>query len=350
MNRELGEHILATIAAPIPMTATEVVSVLNRLVVLFDFSPYADTALGYAMDLAIRHNAEIILVHTQKASDPSTAAISDGVAARKGTADLRESLEQQADWSRGLGIETRCLLETGMPAEILPRIVADLKPDILFFAACGNDRSDRRALGSTAESLLRTLPCPAVIIGPKAVKQEADPGQAERMICPIDFPGPVNHRLKAIAGLAKALRTKVELVHAVEVCPERSSAFSAKNVLFDFSCLVGRLLEEGVQAQSALLFGAPERVITEYARGMNADFIMFDLYHEGPLSRCSDNNLFAAILRNTPCAVFTSPNSDGADLRELPTDVLCKIGCEVHPGFNTAGVHFPRTQPQLMRT
>ena len=184
--------------------------------------------------------------------------------------------------------------------------MADLKPDILFLGAYENDRLDRKALGSTVDYLLRTLSCPVVTIGPNAVKQKVDPGQAERVICPFNFPEGVDHRLKTVARLTKTLGAYVELVHAVEVGPENPRALSAAITLFEFSLLVGRLLKEGVPAQSALLFGAPERVIAEHAREVNAHFIMFGLHHETRLLRGSRTNLVAKVIRSAPCAVFTS--------------------------------------------
>ncbi|WP_433965299.1 universal stress protein [Tunturiibacter gelidiferens] len=115
-----------------------------------------------------------------------------------------------ADRSRGRGVDTRLLLRAGSPADVLTQTVADLKPDILFLGAYG-------VLGSTAEYLLRTLPCPVVIIDPKVVKENSHPNRVERVICPIDFPEDVDDRLRIIACLVKALRADVELVHAVNV-------------------------------------------------------------------------------------------------------------------------------------
>jgi nucleotide-binding universal stress UspA family protein len=308
---------MPTLTATMPIVPTEGSAAFKKLVVAYDFSPYADTALDYALDFAMRQNSEVTLVHVQSPASHAAAGEEGFEAAQKVSQDLGERLEQMADRSRGLGVDTRWLLRAGSPADVLTQTVADLKPDILFLGAYGNDRLDRKVLGSTAEYLLRTLPCPVVIIGPKAVKENSDPNGAEKVICPIDFPEDVDDRLRIIARLAKALRADVELVHAVDVCHEYSRPNSAADTQFEFDLLVGRLLREGVAAQSALLYGAPERVISARAQAVNAQYIMFGLHKDGHFSSYFRKSLVARVIKNAPCAILTFAQPVEADLQEV---------------------------------
>jgi len=308
---------MPTLTATMPIVPTEGSAAFKKLVVAYDFSSYADTALDYALDFAMRQNSEVTLVHVQSPANHAAAGEEGFEAAHKTGKDLSERLEQMADRSRRRGVDTRWLLRAGSPADVLTQTVADLKPDILFLGAYGNDRLDRKVLGSTAEYLLRTLPCPVVTIGPKAVKENSDPNRAERVICPIDFPEDVDDRLRIIARLAKALRADVELVHAVDVCHEYSRPHSAADTQFEFDLLVGRLLREKVAAQSALLYGAPERVISERAQAVNAQYIMFGLHKDGHFSSYFRKSLVARVIKNAPCAIFTFAQPVEADLQEI---------------------------------
>jgi nucleotide-binding universal stress UspA family protein len=308
---------MSTLPATMPIAPSEVLAAFKKLVVAYDFSPYADTALDYALDLATKQNSEVTLVHVQSPANHAVAGEEGFEAAHKVSQDLSQRLEQMADRSRGRGVDTRWLLRAGSPADVLTQTVADLKPDILFLGAYGNDRLDRKVLGSTAEYLLRTLPCPVVTIGPKAVKTNSDPNGAERVICPIDFPEDVDDRLRIIARLAKALRADVELVHAVDVCHEYSRPHGAADTQFEFDLLAGRLLREGVAAQSALLYGAPERVISERARAVNAQYIMFGLHKDGHFSSYFRKSLVARVIKNAPCAIFTFAQPVEADLQKV---------------------------------
>ena len=183
-------------------------------------------------------------------------------------------------------------------------MVADLKPDIIFSGAYGVGRLDREALGSTAESLLHTLPCPVVTIGPKAIKRNTGPGQPVKVVCPIDFPEDVHGRLKIIAHFAKSLCAEIKLIHAVDVCNEYSRPHNAADTQFEFDLLVGRLLHEGVAAQSTLLYGSPAGVICEYAQASNAQYIMFGLHKSGLFSSYFRKSLVASVIKRAPCAIL----------------------------------------------
>jgi nucleotide-binding universal stress UspA family protein len=302
---------MATLTASIPLASTEVFASFKKLVVAYDFSPHADMALDYALDLATKRNSEIILVHVQGPSDEASPAGDEADEAHKVIPNLTERLEQMADHCRKIGVDARWLLRAGSTAESLAGVVADLQPDLLFLGAYGNNRQDRKVLGSTAESLLQTLPCPVVTMGPKATKKKFDPNQSEKVICPIDFPEDVHERLKIISGVAKALCADVELVHAVDVCHEYSLPHNATNTQFEFDLLVEWLQREGVEAQSTLLYGAPELVISERAQAVNAHYIMFGLHQSGHFSSYSRKSLVAKVIKNAPCAIFTFAQSAG---------------------------------------
>jgi nucleotide-binding universal stress UspA family protein len=291
------------------MVPAEVFASFKKLVVAYDFSPHADTALDYALDLATKQNSEIILVHVQNPNNEAIAAGDEATRTHKVIPDLRELLEQKGDHSRKMGVNTRWLLRPGPTAEGLALMVAELQPDVLFLGAYGNNRLDRKVLGSTAESLLRTLPCPVVTIGPKAIKKKSNPSQPENVICPIDFPDDVHERLRMISGVAKALRADVELVHAVDVCHEHSFPHNAADIQFEFELLVEWLQRQGVATQSTLLYGAPERVISERAQEVNAQYIMFGLHLNGHLSSYSRKSLVAKVIKHAPCAIFTFAQS-----------------------------------------
>jgi nucleotide-binding universal stress UspA family protein len=221
------------------------------------------------------------------------------------TLDLGKRLELTVDQSRKPGIAMRWQLKAGPIAEGLAEAVDELEPDLLFLGAYGNDRLDRKVLGTTAESLLRTLPCPVVTIGPKTVKKNLDPTRAAKMLCPIDFPEDVHDRLCIIARFAKVLSADVELVHVVDVSHEHSRPHNAVGTQFEFDLLVGRFQREGVLAHSTLLYGPPEHVITEYAQAVNANYIMFGLHHDGHSSSYFRKSLVAKTIKEAPCAVFT---------------------------------------------
>jgi nucleotide-binding universal stress UspA family protein len=211
-------------------------------------------------------------------------------------------------------IAAQTLARTGPAGAAIAEAVAETKPDMLFLGAYGNDRLDRKVLGSTAELLLRILPCPVVVVGPKAVKQTPSPVGLERIICPIDFPEDVHERLGMIARFAKALHADVQLVHAVDIHHELSRPHSATDTQFEFEMLAAHLLREGVAAEASLLYGTPEEVITERAAQTKANYILFGMHKDGNFSSFFRKSLVARVIKLAPCAIlaFPQPGDDGA--------------------------------------
>jgi nucleotide-binding universal stress UspA family protein len=96
---------MPTLPATMPIFPTKGSSAFKNLVVAYDFSPYADTALDYALDLATRQNSKVTLVHVQSPSNHPGEKDLD--AARKVSHDISERLEQIVNRSRGRGVDTR---------------------------------------------------------------------------------------------------------------------------------------------------------------------------------------------------------------------------------------------------
>jgi nucleotide-binding universal stress UspA family protein len=264
----------------------------KKLLVAYDFSPYSQVALEYALDLAGHQNAEVTLLHVEP----------DARVERQDRSldDLRNRYGQQ-------GITMTLVRRSGPVGEGINRTVTELDPDVLFLGGYGNDRQDRKVLGSTAELLLRTLLCPLVLVGPKAVKQRQDQAKAETIIFPIDFPDDVHDRLAIIARFAKALKTGVHLVHAVDVQHEVSRPHNATDTQFEFDRLVSHLLHAGVAAQSTLLYGTPEEVIAERADQTKAHYVMFGMHKDGNFSSFYRKRLVARVIKIAPCAVLAFP-------------------------------------------
>src|SRR5260370_37588236 len=117
---------MPTLPATTPIVPTEGSAAFKKLVVAYDFSSYADTALDYALDLATRQNSEVILVHAQNPANHAMTGEQDFTATHGVKQDLSERLEQIAERYRGLGVDTRWLLNVGTPADVLTQTVADL--------------------------------------------------------------------------------------------------------------------------------------------------------------------------------------------------------------------------------
>jgi nucleotide-binding universal stress UspA family protein len=267
----------------------------GRLLIAYDFSPQAEAALAYARELSAQQGSLIRLVYAcSPASELAGGACEERIRTVAGHASINMP-------------EVECVARPGPMLEVLEQEVKDWRPHVLFVGADAGGAGAGEGLGMTAESLLRSLPCPVVVVGPmvKMPKQQGD--KARTVVCPVDFPDDVQARLKLIARMAGALGAEVRLVHAVDVSREASRPHSAADIQFEFERLTAGLLAEGVAAESRMLYGVPEKVIGRHAAECGAAYIVFGLHKEGEFSSYTCKSLVNRVIRTAPCSVVTFP-------------------------------------------
>jgi nucleotide-binding universal stress UspA family protein len=87
-------------------------------------------------------------------------------AARKWAA---AALEERTAKFREHGLATRWLLKTGVPHEEIVKTAAEERADYIVMGTHGRGLLDRFLLGSVADRVVRTAPCPVVTVRqPKA--------------------------------------------------------------------------------------------------------------------------------------------------------------------------------------
>jgi nucleotide-binding universal stress UspA family protein len=141
---------------------------IARIMVPTDFSAPADAALDYARDLARQFGASIDLVHVFDDPFTSGAFVGDGTVVMP--VELREALEtharEQLDVRHAVhaaalpGSSTTFLL--GSPARRLVERAQEEKADLIVMGTHGRTGLGHLFLGSVAERVVRTAPCPVL--------------------------------------------------------------------------------------------------------------------------------------------------------------------------------------------
>lgn len=151
---------------------------LERICVAMDGSDRAARALPVAFDLADRCGARVTLVHV--AGPPADEPVDRGDAI---AADLLGHGDERTWWSRlrGLaltappGVEVDALVAVGDVRDELPVIARDVGADLVVVgepARCGPWGALR---GSAARSLLRSAPCPVLVVPRPGARMRAGP-------------------------------------------------------------------------------------------------------------------------------------------------------------------------------
>lgn len=152
---------------------------ITRILVPTDFSATADAALEYAFVLAERFGASLQLLHVLE--DPfvtdgmaAEAYISEAPALRTAMLhDAQERLRHRAVRdTAGITIDTEVLFGHG--ARTIAEYAAERDFDLIVMGTHGRTGVAHLLLGSIAERLVRTAPCPVLTVRhPEERKQRA---------------------------------------------------------------------------------------------------------------------------------------------------------------------------------
>jgi len=137
----------------------------QHILVPHDFSETADHALLFALDLAERLGARVTVMHAYEIDygfPESTIASVDLLAQIRTAAGT--ALEAVVARARKRGVPVEGLLQQGAPWREVNAVAADKKADLVIMGTHGRRGVARALLGSVAEKVVRTAPCPVLTV------------------------------------------------------------------------------------------------------------------------------------------------------------------------------------------
>lgn len=134
---------------------------IQKILVPTDFSDAADAALRYAIELAAKLGAEVLLVHAWQLS--AYASPSSDLA--KGMErDLARDLEAVAQRYGSHGVTIHRYLRLGIPYVEVVETAKELGADMIVMGTTGKTGLEHFLLGSVAERIVRTAQCPVLTV------------------------------------------------------------------------------------------------------------------------------------------------------------------------------------------
>lgn len=131
-----------------------------------DFSPHAERALGYALDLAALAGSHLtILTAVDPFLDAASNAAGRGEALMRQTQDEIQALLVRLGDARRMPAEAPSIaVVTGDPAEAILAQIAESNADLVVMGTKGLEGAKRLVFGSTTERVLRESPVPVLAV------------------------------------------------------------------------------------------------------------------------------------------------------------------------------------------
>lgn len=273
---------------------------IKRILCPTDLSPYSGNAVRYALALARAHDAELILLYCTDRLD--------------GKEELQNSVLEYIDPS-----DPRCRLVVAAADHVDEQIMTQAQVERVDLIVMRSRRRPHRAalLGSTAESVSRSAPCPVLVMHSDEEEFINDDLKVDpkRILVAYDFSDYSELALKY--GLSIAQEHQAEL-HLLHVLPPRSVSdpeiawypAKGKSAYHNVACRLQRVVPDEVHlwcgVKTAVSEGSPYREILTYAENNEIDLISVGAHGAGFGMRALFGSNVDRVLRQASCPVLVA--------------------------------------------
>jgi nucleotide-binding universal stress UspA family protein len=296
---------------------------LERILCPIDLSNESDDALRYAIALAKAYEAKLYVCHCVEPSSPTNG---NGHEQLTRLFELRLGAHVGAAYPALFGDEAAAVadapvaavkIETivieGDPTTAIPRAAAERRVDLIVM------RSRRRPLaaallGSTAEAICRTAPCPVLVTHPDGrVWEGLETGQVRlrRILAAYDFSIDSELALSYALLLAQEYQSELHMLHILPPPSVPAITLSPTGDQNAFHQTVRRLHHAvpneaylWCQVKQAVKTGPPYREILTYAEEQEIDLICLGAHGAGFAMRALFGSNADRVLRQALCPVL----------------------------------------------
>ena len=293
---------------------------IKRILCPTDLSPYSADAVRYALALARAHDAELILLYCTDRLD--------------GKEQLDDWVMEQIEFS-----DARCRLVIAPPDYVDDSIMTQAQAECADLIVMRSRRRPHRAalLGSTAESVCRSAPCPVLVMHSderELVNDDLRVG-LKRILVAYDFSDYAEVALKY--GLSIAQEHQAEL-HLLHVLPPRSVnepeiawyPIKGESAYHTAARRLQRVVPAEVhlwcEVKTAVSEGQPYREILNYAENNKIDLISVGAHGAEFGMRALFGSNVDRVLRQSPCPVLVArplkPSMVATKLQEVCLDTV----------------------------
>jgi nucleotide-binding universal stress UspA family protein len=136
---------------------------LKTILVAFDGSDQSRKAFAFALEVAAKFEAKMVVVGVIRLPEPAISIEIDAMLDR-GKEHFAEEFRELEIESQQLGVAVDSRVVVGHPAEQIVREAEDTHADLIVMGRRGMTRATRWILGSVSERVLRYAHCPVTVV------------------------------------------------------------------------------------------------------------------------------------------------------------------------------------------
>jgi len=282
---------------------------VKQILFATDFSEASLSALPLVSTIARKHGSRVFVVTVwspvQYAMLSPEAA---GVLQHKDELEIQARTRKLLTTSELTGLPATALVMSGSPAQELNRVVREKNIDLAILATHGRTGLRHLVMGSVAEELFRSLPCPVLTVGPSISKHSIEGTEIKHILFPTDLSDESREVFPYLASLASNSRASLTLLHVlpVETAANPDAKALAEPLRQEMQSIFSSHIDPRCRAEFVVDFGDTVERILAHAQTGNADLIGLGVRQAGELTTHFRNTVAYRVVLQAHCPVLTS--------------------------------------------
>jgi nucleotide-binding universal stress UspA family protein len=282
---------------------------IRRILWPTDFSTGAGRAFPYAAALASWHEAELHVLNVKEEGAEVDASVPIS------QEDLTDLLTAAGDPPQHVDLDALTLVqeqrENASPPQAIVSYVEDHDVDLVVAGTHGRRGLQRFLIGSVAEEVLRTAPCPVLTV--RGEQEMAPAWSVHNILVPMDFSDAALDALRHAKELALTYGAQITLLHAVEevVYPSAYGVEPANlpgpQVIDRVEANLAELARTEVGYEHVTVeakVGYAPSTILDYADSNEVDLVVIATHGRTGLERMLLGSVAERVVRRSPAPVF----------------------------------------------
>lgn len=286
---------------------------IDRILWPTDLSKGAERAFPHAAVLAAWHDAGLHILNVREGGTQVREEMAEQFPLSNDT--LVELLGRVGVPSQPIDLEdlaiTQKQVDSTSPAEAIVAYSEKASVDLVVTGTHGRRGLRRLLLGSVAEEVLRTAPCPVLTV--RAGEKNISAWNVQNILVPVDFSEGADRAVKHANELARTYGAQITLLHAVEEVMYPSAYgmemadIPGPDVLDRVEGSLATMAREEIGYEHVVvdsMIGYAPSVILDYEEEHDVDLIVISTHGRSGLERLLLGSVTERVVRRATCPVF----------------------------------------------
>lgn len=277
---------------------------LKSILVTTDFSPASLSVLPLVSMFAKHQGSKVYLVHIIP-SQPCPLTFDEVESTERLWRESQREIEDLSKAAELSGIPHESILADGYTAGVISKIVQERDINMVAAVTHGRRGLKRFVLGSVAEEIIRTCPCPVLTVGPHLQTAAPSRKTIRQILYPTDLSGHSLAAAQHVLWLAHEYRAAVTILHVSTPRVAEDADRSQNSVRSKVQARIGPISSLRVAPEFAVVSGDPTSTILQFAKSSGTDMIVLGVREAPAWTAHRLGNIVYKILTQAECPVLT---------------------------------------------